>query len=196
MSTAGATRATCVVRDQVRGSAAEVEGLADLVRAVDHRALAQIAVRDALDALGQLAHRPADAQALQDGQHHAQQHDHAADEQRVDGGEALALLDARLDASRALGDTAGVCEGWAQLARELEPQIRALLPDPRRLKDMEVAAARVLKAVRARERIAILRRTLASEDEEVATLAALALGAEHLDVAEIRHQADLLAQAA
>ena len=50
------------------------------------------------------------------------------------------------------------------------------------------------RGLEARERIAILRRTLASEDEEVATLAALALGAEHLDVAEIRHQADLLAR--
>lgn len=37
----------------------------------------------------------------------------------------------------------------------LEPTLRALLPDPRSLKDMERAAARFLKAVHGRERIAI-----------------------------------------
>lgn len=37
----------------------------------------------------------------------------------------------------------------------LEPTLRALLPDPRSLRDMERAAARVLQAVQKRERIAI-----------------------------------------
>ena len=37
----------------------------------------------------------------------------------------------------------------------LEPTLRALLPDPRSLRDMEKAAGRVLQAVRTRERIAI-----------------------------------------
>lgn len=37
----------------------------------------------------------------------------------------------------------------------LDPQLRDLLPDPRRLKDMDRAAARFLKAVKARERIAV-----------------------------------------
>jgi single-stranded-DNA-specific exonuclease len=37
----------------------------------------------------------------------------------------------------------------------LEPQLRDLLPDPRSLKDMGVAAARFLRAVEARERIAV-----------------------------------------
>ena len=37
----------------------------------------------------------------------------------------------------------------------LEPTLRALLPDPRSLRDMEKAAARILQAVRTRERIAI-----------------------------------------
>ena len=37
----------------------------------------------------------------------------------------------------------------------LEPQLRDLLPDPRSLKDMGAAAARFLRAVDARERIAI-----------------------------------------
>jgi single-stranded-DNA-specific exonuclease len=37
----------------------------------------------------------------------------------------------------------------------LEPQLRDLLPDPRKLKDMEAAAGRFLKAVKGRERIAI-----------------------------------------
>jgi single-stranded-DNA-specific exonuclease len=39
--------------------------------------------------------------------------------------------------------------------RFLDPQLRDLLPDPHRLKDMEPAAARFLAAVRARERIAV-----------------------------------------
>ncbi|WP_136440834.1 single-stranded-DNA-specific exonuclease RecJ [Pacificoceanicola onchidii] len=37
----------------------------------------------------------------------------------------------------------------------LEPKLRDLLPDPRSLKDMETAAARFLKAVRGRQRIAV-----------------------------------------
>ncbi|MCM2560766.1 single-stranded-DNA-specific exonuclease RecJ [Lutimaribacter sp. EGI FJ00015] len=37
----------------------------------------------------------------------------------------------------------------------LEPQLRDLLPDPRRLRDMETAAARFLTAVKGRQRIAI-----------------------------------------
>lgn len=37
----------------------------------------------------------------------------------------------------------------------LEPTLRALLPDPRSLRDMERAAGRILQAVRTRERIAI-----------------------------------------
>ena len=37
----------------------------------------------------------------------------------------------------------------------LEPQLRELLPDPRKLKDMEAAAGRFLKAVKTRERIAV-----------------------------------------
>lgn len=37
----------------------------------------------------------------------------------------------------------------------LEPTLRALLPDPRSLRDMERASARILQAVRVRERIAI-----------------------------------------
>lgn len=37
----------------------------------------------------------------------------------------------------------------------LEPKLRDLLPDPRSLKDMETAAARVLAAVKRRERIAV-----------------------------------------
>ena len=37
----------------------------------------------------------------------------------------------------------------------LEPTLRDLLPDPRSLKDMETAAARFLRAVRGREKIAV-----------------------------------------
>ncbi len=37
----------------------------------------------------------------------------------------------------------------------LEPQLRDLLPDPRKLKDMEAAAGRFLRAVKGRERIAV-----------------------------------------
>jgi single-stranded-DNA-specific exonuclease len=37
----------------------------------------------------------------------------------------------------------------------LEPTLKALLPDPRSLRDMEAAAARVVRAVSARERIAV-----------------------------------------
>ena len=43
----------------------------------------------------------------------------------------------------------------AEAARFLEPQLRDLLPDPRSLRDMELAAARFLKAVKAREPIAV-----------------------------------------
>lgn len=42
-----------------------------------------------------------------------------------------------------------------EAAQYLAPQLRDLLPDPRSLKDMEVAATRFLAAVRAQERIAI-----------------------------------------
>src|SRR5690606_5124242 len=37
----------------------------------------------------------------------------------------------------------------------LEPKLRDLLPDPRRLRDMEVAAARLLAAAKGAERIAV-----------------------------------------
>jgi len=50
--------------------------------------------------------------------------------------------------ARAGIDAAG-CEAY------LAPSLRELLPDPRSLKDMETAAARVLRAVERRERIAI-----------------------------------------
>jgi len=43
----------------------------------------------------------------------------------------------------------------AEAAGFLEPQLRELLPDPRSLKDMGAAAARFLKAVEGRERIAV-----------------------------------------
>lgn len=43
----------------------------------------------------------------------------------------------------------------AEALRFLEPQLRDLLPDPRSLKDMGAAAGRFLKAVKARERIAV-----------------------------------------
>lgn len=43
----------------------------------------------------------------------------------------------------------------AEAERFLEPQLRDLLPDPRVLKDMEVAAGRFVKAVKDRERIAV-----------------------------------------
>lgn len=43
----------------------------------------------------------------------------------------------------------------ADASRFLEPQLRDLLPDPRGLKDMGPAAARFLKAVKGRERIAV-----------------------------------------
>ena len=43
----------------------------------------------------------------------------------------------------------------ADAMRFLAPQLRDLLPDPRRLKDMGVAAARFVAAVKARERIAV-----------------------------------------
>lgn len=43
----------------------------------------------------------------------------------------------------------------AEAARFLDPQLRDLLPDPRGLKDMSVAAGRFLKAVTGRERIAV-----------------------------------------
>ncbi len=48
-----------------------------------------------------------------------------------------------------LGVEADACAAY------LEPTLRALLPDPRGLKDMETAAARVLQAVNRRERIAV-----------------------------------------
>jgi single-stranded-DNA-specific exonuclease len=53
----------------------------------------------------------------------------------------------------------------------LNPSIRDLLPDPRGLKDMEVAAARFVQAVNARERIAIF----ADYDVDGGTSAALLL---------------------
>ncbi|MEC8015130.1 MAG: single-stranded-DNA-specific exonuclease RecJ, partial [Pseudomonadota bacterium] len=37
----------------------------------------------------------------------------------------------------------------------LTPQLKELLPDPRRMKDMEIAAARFLQAVEKRQRIAV-----------------------------------------
>ena len=40
-------------------------------------------------------------------------------------------------------------------ARYLTPQLRDLLPDPHRLRDMEPAAARILRALQARQRIAV-----------------------------------------
>jgi len=43
----------------------------------------------------------------------------------------------------------------SEAAQFLEPQLRDLLPDPRGLKDMSTAAARFLKAVKGRERIAV-----------------------------------------
>ncbi|MCV2864565.1 single-stranded-DNA-specific exonuclease RecJ [Albidovulum sediminicola] len=43
----------------------------------------------------------------------------------------------------------------AEAAGFLEPQLRDLLPDPRSLKDMGVAAGRVIRAVKGRERIAV-----------------------------------------
>lgn len=43
----------------------------------------------------------------------------------------------------------------ADVGRFLEPQLRDLLPDPRSLKDMEAAAARFLRAVKDREKIAV-----------------------------------------
>lgn len=43
----------------------------------------------------------------------------------------------------------------AQAASFLAPTLRDTLPDPRKMRDMDIAAARVLKAVDARERIAI-----------------------------------------
>ena len=43
----------------------------------------------------------------------------------------------------------------ADVQRFLEPQLRDLLPDPRSLKDMEPAAARFLRAVKNREKIAV-----------------------------------------
>ena len=45
--------------------------------------------------------------------------------------------------------------GAAEASRHLDPQIRDLLPDPRSLRDMGLAAARFLRAVRDRERIAV-----------------------------------------
>lgn len=42
-----------------------------------------------------------------------------------------------------------------EAGRFLEPQLRDLLPDPRSLRDMETAAARFLRAVRGRQRIAV-----------------------------------------
>ncbi|MBS0125431.1 single-stranded-DNA-specific exonuclease RecJ [Thetidibacter halocola] len=45
--------------------------------------------------------------------------------------------------------------GSAEVDGFLEPKLRDLLPDPRSLKDMETAAARVVRAVEARERIAV-----------------------------------------
>lgn len=59
----------------------------------------------------------------------------------------LPLALARVLAARGV-DAAGA-EGF------LEPRLRDLLPDPRGLKDMPAAAARFLRAVRARERIAV-----------------------------------------
>ncbi|MDI3335532.1 single-stranded-DNA-specific exonuclease RecJ [Defluviimonas aestuarii] len=43
----------------------------------------------------------------------------------------------------------------AEASAYLEPQLRDLLPDPRKLKDMEAAASRFLKAVKGREKIAV-----------------------------------------
>ena len=56
----------------------------------------------------------------------------------------------------------GLCQVLARLqvpapevAGYLDPKLRDLLPDPRSLRDMETAAARMLEAVKRRERIAI-----------------------------------------
>lgn len=59
----------------------------------------------------------------------------------------------------------------AQALTYLAPSLRALLPDPRSLKDMERAAARILQATTARERIAIF----ADYDVDGACSAALLL---------------------
>ncbi|MCA0271360.1 MAG: single-stranded-DNA-specific exonuclease RecJ [Proteobacteria bacterium] len=67
--------------------------------------------------------------------------------ERVAQTTGLALPLARVLAAR------GVAPEEAR--RFLDPQLRDLLPDPHRLKDMESAAARFLAAVRARERIAV-----------------------------------------
>ena len=58
-----------------------------------------------------------------------------------------------------------------QAADYLAPSLRALLPDPRSLKDMERAAARILQAATTRERIAIF----ADYDVDGACSAALLL---------------------
>ncbi|OWU82902.1 recombinase RecJ [Oceanicola sp. 22II-s10i] len=59
--------------------------------------------------------------------------------------------------------------GAAEAEAYLAPQIRALLPNPRSLKDMETAAARFLRAVKGGERIAIF----ADYDVDGGTSAAL-----------------------
>ncbi|CUH78150.1 single-stranded-DNA-specific exonuclease RecJ [Tropicibacter naphthalenivorans] len=56
-----------------------------------------------------------------------------------------------------------------EAAEYLEPKLRDLLPDPRSLKDMEVAAGRFLQAVKRRERIAVF----ADYDVDGGTSAAL-----------------------
>ena len=59
--------------------------------------------------------------------------------------------------------------GAAEAEGFLAPSLRDLLPDPRSLRDMEVAASRVLRAVRGRERICIF----ADYDVDGGTSAAL-----------------------
>jgi len=82
--------------------------------------------------------------------------------------------------AEALAQEAGLprplCQTLARLGvapdaatRYLAPQLRDLLPDPRGLKDMEPAAARFLRAMAGRERIAIF----ADYDVDGGTSAAL-----------------------
>ncbi|MEM6305762.1 MAG: DHH family phosphoesterase, partial [Pseudomonadota bacterium] len=74
----------------------------------------------------------------------------------VEVARAAELLEQRADLLPAV---AGVLAHRGVTAEEapgfLAPALRDLLPDPRTLRDMEKAAARVLQAVRTRERIAI-----------------------------------------
>jgi single-stranded-DNA-specific exonuclease len=92
-------------------------------------------------------------------------------------GEARALAIAQASGQNELMARllAGRGVGLDEVARHLEPTLRDLMPDPFTLRDMEAATARLVRAVRSRERVAIF------GDYDVDGAASAALLSEYLE---------------